>query len=265
MKVLVLVKIVPKGNNMLTNQIDSAVMRDNVESVISPGDLKALEAALKLKESGACDSLTVICMGVRSKSDLLKETLALGADRAILLSDMNFAGADTLATAYTLSKAIENLRDIDLIFCGAQSTDGETGQVGPSVASIIGIPFITNAQKIEAANDYSVLVTRQGDYGKENVEMRLPGLITVSRNSEIPRLPSLANLIKAERSQIEVWTSEDIKADINQCGKKGSRTAIKKTSYAEYVTKCEIVSGDTCKNVSVLVEKVFKKYRNCFK
>ena len=244
MKIVVCVKIVPNTSDVTYDKESGSIIRDNLDSIVNPADLTALEYAVRLKDAKICEELFVISMGVMAKSSLLKEAFALGADRVILLNDSRFAGADTLATVYTLKTAIEKIGGADIILCGRQSLDGDTGQVGPGLATAMDMPFITNAERIDGVKGGYLRAVRVCDYGRSLTEIPLPGLITVINNSGAVRLPSLMNVLKAKNKQIEVWNLDDIEADASLCGAKGSPTSMKSVESADFNVVTEILAGD---------------------
>ncbi len=139
MNVIVCVKQVPGTNEVKMNKETNTIIREGVEAIINPFDTYAIEEGIRIKEKNG-GKVTVLSMGIPSVAELIKETIALGADEAVLLSDRAFAGADTLATSYALSMGIRKIGSYDLIICGKQATDGDTAQVGPSLAEKLGIP-----------------------------------------------------------------------------------------------------------------------------
>ena len=169
-------------------------------------------------------------MGPPQAIDVLKNALAVGADKVYLLSDRAFAGADTLATAYTLAKTIEWIGGVDLVICGKQAIDGDTAQVGPGIATRLGIPQLTYVAKVREIDPAKkkIVVERMLEVGREVVESSLPAVITVIKDINEPRLPSLLGIKKAAKAQIPTWTAKDIPVDENRIGLKGSPTWVSK-------------------------------------
>ena len=182
-------------------------------------------------------------MGIPSVAGLLKETLALGADEAVLLSDRAFAGADTLATAYALAMGVRKIGEFDLIVCGKQAIDGDTAQVGPSLAEKLGIPHTTYVRKIEEIRKGYIRCQRLTEEGYETIEMTLPAVITVVKEINEPRLPSIKGLIRARKAVVHVWTADDIGADKALCGLKGSATQVVRTFVPVHDVKSEMIEG----------------------
>ena len=255
MNVIVCVKQVPDTTDVKINEETNTIIREGVESIINPFDSYAIEEGIRIKESTS-GKATVLSMGIPSVADLLKDTLALGADEAILLSDRAFAGADTLATAYTLSMGIKKIGDYDLIICGKQATDGDTAQVGPSLAEKLGIPHITYVRKIEEIKEGYIKCQRMTENGYDVVEMPLPALITVVKEINEPRLPSLKGMMRAKKATIPVWTASDINANTELCGLKGSPTWVMKTFVPVHNVESEMIEGTPEQQAEKLTEKV---------
>lgn len=195
---------------------------------INPFDACAYEAALRIKDA----QVLLLSMGPERSKDFLLELTRLGAQQAYLLCDKAFAGADTLATAYTLSLAIKKLQP-DLVFCGRQTVDGDTGQTGPSLARMAGLSLIANVMEIENTGDRLICTTRDA----EKCTAAYPTLLTVERIHQL-RLPS----IRSKRGSVTLWDAETLQADVNRCGTKGSPTKVLKTfQNEEGKRKCTFV------------------------
>jgi len=169
---------------------------------------------------------------------------------------MAFAGSDTLATAATLSMAVRKIKSYDLIICGRQTLDGDTGQVGPEIAENLGIPFIAYVSKIEEIANGKIRVQRMVEDGYETIEATLPAVITVIKEICIPRMPSLRGLSKSKTAQIPVWTAKDIEADVNTIGQNGSGTWVVKVFYPQRIQRAEMLKGDPSVQAKALVEKL---------
>lgn len=255
MRTIVCIKQVPETNEVKINSESNSLIREKGNMTINPVDMYALEEAIRLSGE-TCGSSTAVSMGIPEVSELLRNAIGLGIDDAVLLSDRAFAGADTLATAYALSMGIKKLGDYDLIICGRNSTDGDTGQVGPSLAEKLGIPHITCVNRIiETGTDY-IRCSRLSENGHEIVEMSLPGLITVVKGINEPRLPSLTRMMKARRADIPILTAGDINADINLCGFTGSPTKVVSTNVPVKETSIEMFSGSEEEQAQMLIEKL---------
>lgn len=255
MNIVVCVKQVPGTNEVKMNKETNTIIREGVEAIMNPFDTYAVEEGLRIKDKLG-GKVTVLSMGIPKVADMLKETIALGVDEAVLLSDRAFAGADTLATSYALSMGIKRIGNADLIICGKQATDGDTAQVGPSLASKMDIPHLTYVRKIEEIRDGYIRCQRLNDDGYEVVEMPLPAVITVVKEINEPRLPSLRGMMKAKKASVTVWTADDIKADKSLTGLKGSPTQVISTFVPEHNVNGEIIEGSPEEQAKKLVDKL---------
>lgn len=256
MDIVVCIKQVPDTNEVKIDSKKGTLIREGVPSIINPEDKHGIEEALKLREEYS-GTVTVISMGPPQAKDALKEALAMGVDEAILLSDRAFAGADTLATAYTLSQAIENLDNYDLVFCGREAIDGDTAQVGPQVAENLGIPQITYATDLEVNGD-SVVGRRKLEDGYSLIEAELPVLITVLGSLNEVRYPSIKGIVNAcaDEGSVTVWGAEDLGTDKARLGLDGSPTQVRDSFVPTYETKGEIIDGTSEEQVASLINKL---------
>lgn len=228
MKIIVCIKQVPGTNEVKLDPITNTIIRENVPAIINPFDTYAIEEAVRIKEKLGADIIG-LSMGIPNASEMLREAISLKVDKAMLLTDRKFAGADTLATSYALSKGVEKIGDYDLIICGKQATDGDTAQVGPSLAKTLGIAYATNISKIIKIKKHLMHCMKITDDGYEEIEIKLPALITVVKEINMPRLPSIKSMKIAQKAQIVTLTFNDLTADENRAGLKGSPTQVKKT------------------------------------
>ncbi|RRD94143.1 electron transfer flavoprotein subunit beta/FixA family protein [Clostridiales bacterium COT073_COT-073] len=232
MNILVCIKQVPNTMEIKIDPIKNTLIRAGVPSIVNPFDAYALEVAARIKDSKPDTIITVLSMGPEQAKQALKECMAVGADKAFLVSDRAFGGADTLATSYTLAATIRKLEQeegpFDVIFCGKQAIDGDTAQVGPEIAEHLGIPQITYAIEATMAED-EVIVKRETNEGFEVVAVKIPCLITVTKPQFEPRFPTIKSKLKANRTEIPVIACSDISVDVNLIGLKGSPTKVKKT------------------------------------
>jgi len=258
LKIAVCIKQVPETTDVKINPETNTLVREGVASVTNPFDEFALEEALLTKEKYGGE-IHVLSMGPPQAVEPLKTALAVGADKVYLISDRAFAGADTLATAYTLSRTIEKvIGGVDLVICGKQAIDGDTAQVGPGIATRLGIPqltYVSKVREIDAAKK-RIVVERMLENGKEVVESSLPALITVVKDINEPRLPSLLGIKKAAKAQIPVLTAKDIEADENRIGLKGSPTWVTKIFSPEQRGGGEGLKGELTEVIPLLVSKL---------
>ena len=228
MNIIVCIKQVPDTTDVKINPETGTLIREGVPSIINPFDTYAIEEGLLLKEQFG-GKVTVISMGPPQAVEALKEAVAMGADEAILLSDRAFAGSDTWATAYTLSQAIKKRGDFDVILCGKQAMDGDTGQVGPGIARQLDISQLTYVFKIRDLDPEArtVVVERLLEEGREVVQAPLPALLTVVKDINQPRYPTFLGIRRATKMEIPVWGAADLPdTDLSKCGLEGSPTQV---------------------------------------
>ena len=189
MEILVCIKQVPGTSEVEVDEKTGVLKRDGVDSKMNPYDLYALETALKIKEENGA-KVKVLSMGPPQAKQIIQEAFMMGADEGALVSDRKFAGADVLATSYTISQGIRKFGDTDLIICGKQTTDGDTAQVGPEIAEFLNIPHVTNVTKLIETKEKSIVVEVDMPNTREICEVEFPCLITVEKEIFQPRLPS---------------------------------------------------------------------------
>lgn len=254
MNIVVCIKQVPDTAEVKINPETGTLIREGVPSIINPFDMHAIEAGIQIKEK-AGGKITVLTMGPPQADTALREALSMGADEAILLSDRVFAGSDTWATSYTLSKGIAKL-DADIILCGKQAIDGDTGQVGPETAEFLNIPHISYVRKIEDITQSSIRVQRLMDEGYDVVESAFPVLLTVVRELNEPRLPSLKGKMAAKKAVIKKWGQADISADKNDLGLKGSPTQVKNIFTPDPRSGRKMLEGTPEEQVDALIQEL---------
>ncbi|MCM8830686.1 MAG: electron transfer flavoprotein subunit beta/FixA family protein [Candidatus Omnitrophica bacterium] len=227
MKVIVCIKQVPQTGTVKINPKTNTLIREGVESIINPFDMYAIEEAVRLKEKFGAKTF-VITMGPPQAEDALREAISLGIDEAIHLCDKAFAGSDTWATSLVLSKAIERLREFDLIICGKQASDGDTAQVGPGIATHLNLAQATYVRKIDNIDFENKIMRleRLLEDGVEILEVKMPALITVVKEINQPRLPSLRGKMRAKTQPITVWTHKDLGLKEEEIGLNGSPTQV---------------------------------------
>jgi electron transfer flavoprotein beta subunit len=259
MKIIVLIKQVPNTTDVKIDPETNTLKREGVESVINPFDTYAIEEAVRIKERSGEGEVTVISMGPPQAEEALREALSLGCDKAILVSDRKFAGSDTWATSYTLSQAIRKIGDYDLIICGKQASDGDTAQVGPGVSTHLDIPQVTYVKKIESIDKEKGTMERMTEEGYDIIETPLPVVLTVVKEINEPRLPSLKGKMKAKKAEIAVWTAEDLSCDESKIGLDGSPTRVIKVFTPPPRESGRILEGEpseTSKELSGLLKDI---------
>ena len=256
MNIVVCVKQVPDTNEVKIDEKKGTLIREGVPSIINPEDRIALEEAIRIKEEVG-GNVTVISMGPHQAKESLLEAYAMGADEAVLLSDRAFAGSDTWATAYTLSQAIKELGEYDIIFCGRQAIDGDTAQVGPQVAENLKIPQLTYVSEINL-EDNKITAKRQLEDGYSMVETKLPVLLTVIDGLNEPRYPSIKRIVDAYSGEetVKVWGVDDFAVDRDKLGLDASPTQVHDTFVPTKETKGEMLEGSAEEKVEKLIEKL---------
>lgn len=259
MKMVVPVKQVPEITEVRIDPVTHTLVREGVPSILNPFDEFAVEEALRIREKHGGD-VTVLTMGPPQAKDALLKCLAMGADRAILLTDRAFAGADTWATAYALYLAIKQL-EFDIVLCGKQAIDGDTAQVGPMLAESLGIPQITFVKKVEInENARKVVAHRETEDGYEIIECRLPVLLTAIKGLNEPRLPSLMGMMNARKKEIKTVTAADLGVRLEEVGLKGSYTEVVQVFTPEPRQKGTVITeADPEKAVDRIVEFLLKQ------
>jgi electron transfer flavoprotein beta subunit len=227
MRYIVCIKQVPETTDVKINPATNTLMRDGVVSIINPFDMYAIEEGLRLKALHG-GTVTVLSMGPPQAENALREAIAMGADDGILVSDRAFAGSDTWATSYTLSMAIRKIGTYDLIICGKQASDGDTAQVGPGIAVHLDLPQITYVRKIESLDDKKIVAERLMENGIEVIESPLPCVLTVVKEINGPRLPSLKGKMAAKKAVIQTWKAADMNCEPKCLGLDGSPTKVVK-------------------------------------
>ena len=252
MNIVVCIKQVPGSTQVKINPETGTLMRDSVEAIVNPFDEYAIEEALRIKERLGKGTVKVITMGPPQADAALRSAIALGADEGYLITDRAFAGSDTWATSYTLAKGIQALGETNLIICGKQAIDGDTAQVGPGVAEMLGIPFVAWVRKVEAVSEQSIRVERLMEDGYDVIEMPLPGLLTVVKEINTPRMASLKGKIRAKSAKFVSLNAEALKTEKEKIGMTGSPTQVLRSFVPERKTGGEMVSGE----VPQLVERI---------
>ncbi|HWR72765.1 MAG TPA: electron transfer flavoprotein subunit beta/FixA family protein [Nitrospirota bacterium] len=255
MNIIVLVKQVPDTSEVKINRETNTLIRDGVPSIINPYDLYAIEEALRLREKHG-GKVTALTMGPPQAAEALKEAVSLGVDEVVLLSDRSFAGADTWATSYTLAKGIAKIGSYDLVIAGKQAIDGDTAQVGPETAEMLGIPFVAYLRKIESVDGRKMVAERLMDEGYDVVETVLPALVTVVKEINQPRLPSLKGKMKAKSLKVAAWSAGDIGAEADRCGLKGSPTKVVTIFPPAPRGNREMMNGKIDDQVSAVAKKL---------
>ena len=264
MNIIVCIKQVPDTQDIRINPETNTLMREGVKAIVNPFDMYAIEEAVRIKEKVG-GKVTVISMGPPQADEALREAVSMGADEMVLMTDRAFAGSDTWATSYTLANGIRKLGKFDIIICGKQAMDGDTAQVGPGIAATLDIPQVTYVKKIEEIKEGYARVERMTEEGFEVIETPLPCLITVVKEINVPRLPSLKGKIRAKQAAVATLTAKDIDAEPNKLGLKGSPTVVKKVFTPPKRSGGQILKGDTREVVDKLVDAIKDVVISCRK
>jgi electron transfer flavoprotein beta subunit len=233
-----------------------------VETVINPFDTYAVEEAVRIKERAeeaeSKDGVEVIAisMGPPQAESILREAISLGADRAILVSDRAFAGSDTWATALTLKNVIEKFMDWKIVIVGKQTLDGDTAQVGPELAQMLNTQFIGYTSKIIEIGKNKMVLKRLMEDRYETYEVKIPAVISVGKDINIPRVPSLRGKLKAKKEQIPVWDAKKIGIDENKTGLAGSYTQVVKIFTPEHIHEVKMIEGSPDQQAEEIFEKL---------
>lgn len=249
MNIIVCVKQVPDPETPASQfKVDEAAKRvlpvQGIPPVISQFDALAVEAALRIRDVRGEAKITVISLGAESARDVIKHSLAMGADEGVLLSDPAFEDGDSYTTALALAAAIRKLGEFDLVLCGRQATDWDFGVVGTGLAELLDIPCVTITRDVRV-EDGLVLSERVLLDGSEVVEAPLPCLVTVSNELGEPRYPQLRQIMLAARKQVPVWTAADLGLEPSQVGAAGARLALARLYVPVVESRCEFVEGES--------------------
>ncbi len=253
MNIIVCIKQVPETTEVRINPETNTLIREGVQSIVNPFDVYAIEEAVRLKEKFG-GKATVVTMGPPQAETVLREAISVGIDEGILLSDRAFAGSDTWATSYALSAAMRKIGSFDLIICGKQASDGDTAQVGPGISAHLNIPQVTYVKKIEEIKNNTARVERMTEEGFEIIELPLPALITVVKEINTPRLPSLKGMMRAKQAKIIHWKAQDIEAKVENVGLAGSPTQVVKIFTPAPRAGGQVIKGETPEIAEKLVE-----------
>ncbi len=239
---------IPPSKFKLDEELSQIIPPEGIPPVMSPYDEQAVELALRLKEKNG-GKITILTIGPESVSRIIKHGLAMGADEGIILDDKAFEGSDSFITAYILSKAIQKVRDYDLILCGREAADWGEGLVGSILAETIGLPLVTLAESVELSGQ-RLQVKRVILDGYQVFAVPTPAVVTVSNEVGQPRLPSGWGIISASQKQIPVWSAADIRADLSRLGIGAERRQLVKLFIPERERVCEIIRGETVAEAS---------------
>ncbi len=259
MRIIVCIKQVPDTTEVRIDPKTNTLIREGVPSILNPYDQFALEEGIRVRELAGGGKITVLTMGPPQARTALVKCLALGADDAILLSDRAFAGADTWATALTLSHAVRKMGEFDLILCGQQAIDGDTAQVGPELAENLGLPQVTYVEELNGVTGNKLELRKQIEDGYQQIEVQLPALLTLMPSTSFePGIPPMSGIMKAKRKPFDIWDAEAIGGDPETLGLEGSFTQVVKTYPPPSRGESMILDGSPEETASKLVSFLVK-------
>lgn len=258
MKIIVCIKQVPDTTEIKINPTTGTLIREGVPSIINPDDKAGLELALSLKDSFNAH-VTVITMGPPQAEDVLREAYAMGVDRAILLTDRKFAGADTLATSYALASAIRKM-EFDLLITGRQAIDGDTAQVGPQIAEHLDLPQVSYLEHLEFDGKNTFTVKRRIEDGYEMLQVDGPCVVTVLSGAYKPRYMTIRGIVEAFSRDVEVWGFEQIDVEETKLGLKGSPTRVHKAFSRGVKSPGQLYEVDADEAAGIIMSKLKEKF-----
>lgn len=262
MKIAVCIKMVPNSDQVKIDPKTHNLIREDVEMVINPSDMNALTEAIHIREL-AGGTIDVFTMGIADAKNILYTALAIGADRAFLVTDRAFAGGDSLGTARVLAASVKNTDEYDLVLCGALSADGATGQVGPMMAELLGLSSVSLIKTVEEISEKSITVSKSYKGQKLLLELSMPCLFTVGLGVNQPVLPTLRSQMKAKKKEIQVITNTELGIDPSIIGKAGALSVVTDTyENAKSSTRSHMLEGDVtavAKKIKDLMDEVMEK------
>jgi electron transfer flavoprotein beta subunit len=267
MRIIVCIKQVPDSAQIRVHPVTNTIMRQGVPAIINPYDLFALEEALALRDRLGGE-VTVLTMGPPMAEDSLRKALTFGADRAVLLTDRQFAGSDTLATTYALAAAIRKVSETwgapSIVFTGKQTIDGDTAQVGPGIAKRLGYNQLTYVSRIDDLDRETgvICVQRRGEGGTQVLQSRLPVLITMLEGTNQIRRGTVGDALRAARAEVVKWSAADARVtDTAQCGLRGSPTIVKSVfappARAEKAKQIPVAGASPSELAQAVLDEIF--------
>ncbi len=269
MHIVVCVKQVPDSSQIRVHPVTNTIMRQGVPTVVNPYDLVSLEEALRIRDRFGA-RVTVLSMGPKMAVDALRKCVSFGADDAVLITDRVFAGSDTLATSYALASAIRTIgadQPVDMVFCGKQTIDGDTAQVGPGIARRLGLQQLTYVSKIERVDPEAreIVVHRRAEGGVQVLQTKLPCLVTMMEGANTIRFAGMDDMFRAARCAIAEWDHKAAGiAELTRCGLKGSPTVVKKvfapSARAVKAHSIDTTGKDPREAVDALLARLFEEH-----
>lgn len=261
MHIIIPIKQVPETSSVRMDEETGTMIRKGVETIINPLDLHAIEVGICIKEDQG-GHITIMSMGPPSARSALQEALAMGCDDAVLLSGREFSGSDTWATAYALVGAIRKIGEYQLIVTGERAVDGDTGQVGPEIASFLDIPLATYTSKIIEIDRKQMVVERLTETGYQVLSLQLPALLTVVKEINHPRLPTLQGKQRARKKKIPTWDAQMLGLEEREVGQAGSPTKVVNIQRPSFSRKGTMVEAKDSEQVEQAVEQLIAFLKN---
>ncbi len=258
MRILVCIKQVPGSSNVEVDPVTGVLKRNGIQSKMNPYDLYAIETALTLTEKYGGE-VECITMGPPQAKAVITEAVSMGAKRGTVLSDRKFAGADVLATAYTISQGLRKCGNFDMVICGKQTTDGDTAQVGAEVAEYLGIPNVSNVVSVEDIEDGKATLTAALDNKTVKISIKLPCLLSMENDINTPRLPSYKVKKSISDDVVRFLSFADFEdQNANHYGLSGSATQVERIFPPEKNTERHSVEGSSDEQAEALFELIKK-------
>lgn len=257
MKIVVCVKQVPATTEISIDPVTKRLIREGVSIEMNPFDTYALEQGLLLREKHGGEVI-VLSMGPKRAELTLRESIACGADNGILLNGRPLGGSDTYATSYILSQAIKKIDDVDLVICGKQAVDGDTAQVGPGIAAHLGWPQVTYVSRFVESGPSELKLERMHETGSDISLVKLPAVLTVLKDVNIPRIPTLKGRLNSRKMNITIWDEKDLETDPDMIGLGGSPTRVVSTRKPDARDKHTIVLNGSASDSAQKLMKILK-------
>ena len=257
MRIVVPIKQVPETNAVRMDEETGTMVREGVEAIVNPLDLYSIEVALRLREVHGGE-VVVVTMGPPKADKALREAISMGCDSGVLISDKAFAGSDTWSTSYVLAASIKRIGDYDMVICGERATDGDTGQVGPGIASFLDLPVASYVGKVDEVTADTISVHRLVEDGHEVLELDLPAVLTVVKEVGDPRLPTLRGKQRARKVDIPAWGPDDLDVAPEDLGLKGSPTRVVKIFRPQVARQCEKMTATDDSGIAEAVDRVVR-------
>ena len=261
MKAIVCVKQVPDTQGKVAVKADGTMDRAAMATITNPDDLNAVEAALQLKDETGCE-VVVVTMGPPPAEGMLRELIARGADRGVLVSAREFGGSDTFATSQILAAAVNKIGvgPEDIVFCGRQAIDGDTAQVGPQIAEHLGLPQVTYLEGIKYEGGNRLVVKKWTEEGYQLLEVETPCVVTVLSSANQPRYMSVRGIVEAYDKQVEVWGFDNISVEESKLGLAGSPTRVFKSFTKGAKSAGKVFELEPAEAADLIVEKLKEKF-----